>query len=312
MAAPARRLAERFMPTLAEKLKQSADAKEKMRERIANKPKLLVVDTETQRQPNMGLTPPVPGAQLESVRRDYEPTGFFRNEVTWRVWNTGSGSTLTTNSCCDDPWHQWNDAHTITSGQNTIRIWQGWVDQDPQLGRGPRQLVQHRQQFTETPEQRRVREEQEQRYRAEQAAANARYEEERRAAENRRKEADDRAMKLLVSMLNDQQKADLKRDKHFYVEAPSGRLYRIDYGTHGNVKVVDRVTKKIIERLCIQPNGVPAGDANLMQKLMIETAEDVFRAHANITLEDGRMVYGKTGLLDGDRLAEVIPIRRAA
>lgn len=308
MAALARRLAERFMPTLAEKLKQSADAKEKMRERVANKTKPMVVDIETKKAP--------PRAQ------DAEPTRIIR-----------STSSLLTTSCNDDPWAQWvsitatsngtttgdiwydwNRQHTYASTAittNTVTIWRDWVDQSPQR-RGVIHTGLGRQVPAETPEQRRVREEQEAQYRREREAANARYYEEQRAAENRRKEADDRAMKLLVSMLNDQQKDDLKKYNHFFVEAPSGRLYRIDYGTHGNVKVVDRISKRIIERLCIQPNGVPRGDANLMQKLMIETAEDVFRSHANITLEDGRMVYGKTGLLDGDRLAEVIPIRRAA
>ena len=49
-----------------------------------------------------------------------------------------------------------------------------------------------------------------------------------------------------------------------------------------------------------------------MQKLLIETAEDLFRSHANITLNDGRVLYGKTENLTGDKLAEGIPIRRVA
>jgi hypothetical protein len=298
-----------FKPGIFDRLKQSQEARQLTRERKTPKKKIPDAPPPTQIHESTG-------------------GGFFRNDVTWRVWNTGGG-TLATTTCVDnDPWYEWNTRitvtsaattsniwydwnrnHVVTAGPTTIGVWQEWVDQDPQLG--PRRIIQtHRQ--VETPEQRRVREEQEQRYRAEREAENALYYEQQRAAENRRKEAEDRAMKLLVSMLNEQQKADLKRDKHFFVDAPSGRLYRIDYGTHGNVKVVDRQTRKIVERLCIQPNGVPAGDANLMQKLLIETAEDLFRAHANITLEDGRILYGKTEPITGDKLAEVIPIRRAA
>lgn len=310
MANLAQKLKDSFKPGIFDRLKQSQEARQKQRERKTTKKK--IPDT---------LDPP--------VRRIAESTGggFFRNDVVWRVWNVGTGSSLTSATSCvdNDPWgqwntqitvtsaattsniwHTWNDVHTYAVSQQTLHVWQTWNDNDVLSSRrAPPRVI-------ETPEQRRVREEQEQRYRAEQAAANARYEEERRASENRRKEAEDRAMKLLVSMLSDQQKSDLKNYKHFFVEAPSGRLYRIDYGTHGNVKVVDRQTRKIVERLCIQPNGVPAGDANLMQKLLIETAEDLFRSHANITLEDGRVLYGKTEQLTGDKLAAVIPIRRAA
>jgi hypothetical protein len=223
----------------------------------------------------------------------------------WNVWhqNPGTGGLISSATT----WNQWtNQIVTITAPTyaTTTQIWETWQDIDPYRGAGPRRLLD--------PAEAARRQAEEQRWREEEAARTARWREDERVRLRKKEEADETAMKLLVSMLNDQQRSDLKNHKYFLVDAPSGRLYRIDYGTHGNVKVIDRQTRKIIERLCIQPNGVPAGDANLMQKLLIETAEDLFRSHANITLEDGRIVYGKTENLTGDKLAEVIPIRRAA
>lgn len=332
MAGIAKKIDDRFKPGIFDRLKQSKESKEQAKERrlhVVPPPKVERKKKEKKERVAFDVesTRPSPGALLQSQEIHVDPNGYTRVNSIWREWNTmATATTCYDNHTTWDVWHA-GTGGSITSAQT---VWQGWTTnvhlnrisviansvgdtwerwQDTQVfghaNQPPRRPI-------ETPEQIRAREAQEAQYRAQRAAENARYEEERRASENRRKAAEDRAMQLLVSMLNPQQQSDLKNYKYFFVEAPSGRLYRIDYGMHGNVKVVDRVTRKIIERLCIQPSGVMAGDANLMQKLLIETSEEAFRAHANITLENGALVYGAREGLSDERLDNVIPIRRAA
>jgi hypothetical protein len=150
----------------------------------------------------------------------------------------------------------------------------------------------------------------------EQAAERGRREAERRrldeAARLETVRADERALALLVGILSEEQRRDLAAHGYFFVDAPSGRRYRIDKGRSGNVKVIDRVTGVWVESLCIhQGDYVPVYDTMVMQKLLIETAEDEFRAVANITRRDGTYDYSRGGLLTGERLENVIPFNRA-
>jgi len=307
----AEKLKDRFKPGIFDRLKQSREARQQTRNRKTEQKKIpdvveqprRILDTQTSIFGNQGVL------HTQQIWNGWNTqltasTSCVTNDV-WGVWhqNTGTGGLISSATT----WNQWtNQIITITAPTyaTTTQIWNDWQTMpQPMYGRPTNHF---------TPEELARRRAEEERYRAEEAARTARWHEDERVRRLKTDEAEATAMKLLVSMLSDQQRSDLKTHKHFFVDAPSGRLYRIDYGTHGNVKVVDRNTRKIIERLCIQPNGVPAGDANLMQKLLIETAEETFRAHANITLEDGRILYGKTENLTGDKLAEVIPIRRAA
>lgn len=330
----AKKLDDRFKPGIFDRLKQSQDSKQQAKERRLHvvpppkperkkKEKKVVFDTET--------TLPSRNAVLQSTSSYAQSDGHIRKNEIWRAWNTYATAT----TCYDtqttwDIWHGGTGGSCISNGLGSAQtVWQGWTSNviinrlssitsdigdtwEHWQSNEVRRADQATRRPIETPQQRIVREQQAAQYRAEQVAANARYDEERRAAENRRKAAEDRAMQLLFSMLNRQQQADLKAYKYFFVEAPSGRLYRIDYGMHGNVKVVDRVTRKIIERLCIQPSGVMAGDANLMQKLLIETAEEAFRAHANITLDNGALIRGRYEGLSDERIDNVIPLIRKA
>lgn len=290
----AKRLAERFKPGIFERLQQSKEAKESYRN---NKPKVL-------KAPVQELMPIHTGGMASPTIGSGGTWGSI-----WMGWNTQyTISTQTITSA--NPWTVWvgtNSAAT-TAGSTVWSVWNQPVQMyQDNLTRVP-----------ETAEQRRVRQEQEVRYQAEQAERNAlylaeererniRWEAERQAVEVARQTAKE----LLMSLLTPEQRDMLLKRQFFLVKAKSGRVYRIDEGTHGNLKVLDK-DMKVIERLCIQPNGVPAGDAMLMQKLMIETAEDVFRSHANITLADGRTIMGDARPLDGHKLAEVIPLRRAA
>ena len=323
MANWAQRIADRFKLKIGERLKQSAEAKKQTKDRhlgIVPKPKVAVPVDNQPRRILESSTTSVDARGEVTTRQIWRE--WYQNSVTacnhyagtggtdaWGVWNTqGTGSIIYDTNV----WNTWVTSPRIqvTSGYGdsiaaTTAIWNTWQDV-PQPRNTPRRNVEQERQFRAEEEARLAR------YRAEDEARNAKWREDERIRANKKKEADDRAMKLLVSMLDAQQRSDLKAYNYFLVEAPSGRLYRIDYGMHGNVKVIDRVTRKIIERLCIQPSGVPAADANLMQKLLIETSEEAFRAHANITLENGSVVYGRREPLDDAALDNVIPIRRAA
>ncbi len=119
----------------------------------------------------------------------------------------------------------------------------------------------------------------------------AREEAERRAAEA--KAAEKRADDLLRLCLTPKQIDDFEKKNCFYVEIEGPNFettgkkerYRIDRGSHGNVKQIDE-RGSIIRSFCIQPSGVPAGDILLTQKLWLEASEQTreeFWATANIT-----------------------------
>jgi hypothetical protein len=115
-----------------------------------------------------------------------------------------------------------------------------------------------------------------------------REESEKRALEA--KLAEKRAEDLLRLCLSSEQIEDLDKKSCFYVEITSSKdnkkeRYRIDRGSHGNVKQIDE-KGSIIRSFCIQPSGVPVGDVLLTQKLWLEASEETreeFWATANIT-----------------------------
>jgi hypothetical protein len=229
---------------------------------------------------------------------------------TWGAWN--NASTTSASTCGDDIWNRW--AITTGSGSTTItatnscvfQLWnaQGQTSATNDITWGNMATGTARGRLHVRYSAPRVTEE-ELAARAQRAEEQARI---ARLAQAQRAQADDRAMRLLRTMLNDEQNQDLEKDGHFFVPAPSGRLYRISKGRSGNVKVVDPVTRVWKESLCIhQRMNVPYGDTMLMQKLLIETHEEEFRATANIDFKDGGYDYSKGGLLTGERLAQVIP-----
>ena len=218
----------------------------------------------------------------------------------WRVWSGGSTATTVTNTAATqlvwrrwaentavttaatDTWGIWaTDNSTATTTTTSDLVWMDWV----RLATAEPPQVRH---TVQSDNWRAARE----------------------AERKKKAEAAERAMTLLRSCLSDQQNRDLRDHGHFFVDADSGRRYRISKGTHGNVKVVNKQTGQWIESLCIQPRDVPVGDSMLAQKLMIEAAEEVFRSYANITLREGGMVYGKGGLLTGDKVIDLERFRR--
>lgn len=128
----------------------------------------------------------------------------------------------------------------------------------------------------------------------------------RRLAEEereRRAEAEARAYRLLDMALSQEQRRTLATLGYFYVTGSSGRRYRIEKGSHGNVYEIGP-DGAWIARLCAQPLNVPAGDSMLVQMLLLQTDEEAYRNVANITHRDGHVVRGHFGLLRGDALRE--------
>jgi hypothetical protein len=97
----------------------------------------------------------------------------------------------------------------------------------------------------------------------------------------RRSAAEVKAEELLRSCLSREQDEELSRSGWFYVPVED-RVYRIERGHAGNVVLLDG-GGKAVERFCIHPSGVPAADAMLAQKLLLESDERKFRSIANIT-----------------------------
>lgn len=298
----AKRLAERFKPGIFDRLRQSKEAK-KLHRNV--QPEVKFVEYNPVHQDPT----PIYTDAMPIYTGGMQHLNTFTNAGTvWTEWNTQITYQPVTSIV--DPWPQWIRVTTRTNAitANT-HTWHGWVTQEDLVGtggqlRGQRLREEYQRDLQRHREAQAVEEAQ---WAARRREDEARWQAERQAIEV----AKQTAKELLMSLLSAEQRDMLLKRQYFLVKAKSGRIYRIDEGTHGNLKVLDK-DMKVIERLCIQPNNVPAGDAMLMQKLMIETAEDVFRSHANITLADGRTLMGDAAPLDGHKLAVVIPIRRAA
>lgn len=87
-----------------------------------------------------------------------------------------------------------------------------------------------------------------------------------------------KARRLLLENVSEAQRQSL--EAHGYFDVPvNGRTYRIHQGTHGNVRRLENGVETV--SLCAQPLGVPACDAMLAQKLMLETDEAAFLRIAN-------------------------------
>lgn len=167
------------------------------------------------------------------------------NDSVWCEWN----SSTTSATCTSDCWYAWN-------GTVTTRV----------SGSGYKR-------FEPPPE---TAEQREARLVRERAA-----EEERKAREAERTAAAERATKLLVEHLNEEQRQQFEKEKKFHVVSADGNRYEIDCRRHhGNVnKIVDG---KAIENLCVYAPNVPLGDNYLAQKLAIEANEEEFRKRANV------------------------------
>jgi len=229
------------------------------------------------------------------------------NSIVWPYWNvqytiTSAASVTYGNSCWpfnsigtggtgasvtygNSYWPFDTIGTSGTGAANTIDVvnhfaWNAWTDRYERIKEAG-DLVNHVQRYS----RRKLSEEEllaalEQEKRARAAAEKATLE--ARMAERR-------SQNLLRMCLSPQQIEDLDKKKCFYVEI-AGRdgkkeRYRIDHGSHGNVKQID-AKGSIIRSFCIQPSGVPVADVMLTQKLWLEASEETrekFWETANIS-----------------------------
>lgn len=97
--------------------------------------------------------------------------------------------------------------------------------------------------------------------------------------------AESRAEKLLRSMLTADQKAMLTAHGYFEVFGSAGNLYRINWGTAGNVDHIDHDGRRAAV-LCAHPDmreqWLPTADVMLAQMLALMTDEPAFIRKANV------------------------------
>jgi hypothetical protein len=163
------------------------------------------------------------------------------------------------------PWTTW-PSRIVWCDANGCTLFDSWADQEPArepaIGVAPAL----------------VSEETRQRFEAEQRAHNEllrRHTEEVRLA---KEEARKRARTLLMQSLTRDQQRSLEERQYFDLKI-GGKHYRIRQGTHGNVRLVQGDQEMV--SYCAQPDDVPAEDAMLAQKLMLETDEAAFLRVAN-------------------------------
>lgn len=185
---------------------------------------------------------------------------------TVNAWSYLGNSAVSANS-----WAQWSYSCSTTSVTNPSASWQlynnAWVAntwssviiKKPQAPAVLSQATHRRMQAEALAEQERT---------------NLLRREERAKEEAART----RARALLMQSLTRDQQRSLEERSYFDLNV-GGKHYRIRQGTHGNVRLVqgDRETVSY----CAQPDNVPAEDAMLAQKLMLETDEPAFLRVAN-------------------------------
>lgn len=193
----------------------------------------------------------------------------------WAYWNTGYVSVVTANgvgsvlnysipTTCSKIWAEWNTEYILTTSSVTIsssviwKTWNGlWTSQRVWNEPSPEQVA------------------------AQEVILRAQYAEEKAA----RAAASVKARSLLLDNLDEVQRKQFDLGQTFEVHSKDGkRRYHVRYGTAGNVFLLDK-NGKPTKRFCIHPGDgrIPIEDVMLVQKLMIEGAEDEFVRVANKT-----------------------------
>ncbi len=212
-------------------------------------------------------------------------------DTVWYSWNqqyTITGCSATASTDGNLIWSSWNQdygtgtcsTNTVTTVHNVIRLHgeAGWVTSDNVWASWNHGFVNtparvygfpavHREL---TPEERAAREEEDRRRQAEYEVRNA-----------EQKLANENAKKLLLSVLNEEQKRDWAAHGHFYLHVED-RKYRIKRGRSGNVELVDPQTNEPLERFCAHPaQSVPDEDTAVAQMMYLKYDERRFIGLAN-------------------------------
>lgn len=200
------------------------------------------------------------------------------SDTIWSAWTSSANITISSSGTAATDarvWQIWTTANagtTSTSSNITIttsnQIWQAWQKPSPEV---MRRLPQRDREYYERLE----RQQEEYRRRAEEAEA-------------ARKLAEEKAERLLLSVLSSEQREQYLRSGHFDVRTGGGRVYRVTKGRHGNLKLLepgDNGELIVAESLCVHVRpDCPNQDNMVAQKLMIECGmEEELRRIANIS-----------------------------
>lgn len=119
-----------------------------------------------------------------------------------------------------------------------------------------------------------------------------------RANTLRRRIAERKAQKLLLSCLDETQRGDLDRANGFRVVSQTGELYWVAKGYAGNVYLLDQEGNRV-RTFCIHSYGyeLPDEDHMLAQKLLLETDEESFLQIANGSSARGSVDLGEAPAL---------------
>lgn len=176
----------------------------------------------------------------------------------WPAWNMSiTSNTMASTSVTADPWHSWNRVNDFTAAIELGMRRAEAEDANPEIA-----AARERQRRADY-EVRAVR---------------------RRQNAAKRQAADERAEKLLVSILSTSQREQYTAERRFTVHLPNGNRYMVRKGRHGNIERIDEQGKRI-ENLCVHvaPHEIPDCDNMAAQKLMLETNEPELRRIANIS-----------------------------
>lgn len=203
------------------------------------------------------------------------PLTSSTSSLLWQDWNTSYTTTLSSVTYTQ-VWGSWNASYqsigSVSSGtaitdHGSWDLWNsGYVSNV--RDRAPVVPIVRRQ---PSPEEVATRQEEERRWQAEQAIQEA-----------ERKAAKENAKKLLLSVLDDEQKKDWAKDGHFYLHVGAHK-YRIKRGRAGNVELVDPQTNEPLERYCAHPiQAVPDEDTAVAQMMYLKFDEKRFIGLANV------------------------------
>ena len=213
---------------------------------------------------------------------------IFQQNHVWDTWGgTGTCASCTTNGIRLEGWTTAGTnatSVTITEGLTTAAnyVWglQSWQQTEHSKARWTPRVYRSAPERVKTPEEIAAEAARRELQRQERLRRNAR--------ERRFKEAaEQRAHALLISMLTPEQRAELEEKKHFhltvYDKDGSHRVYRIERGYAGNVKLLG-ADGQPIKRYCIHADSrLPHEDQMLAQKLLLESNEAEFLRIANMT-----------------------------
>jgi len=91
-----------------------------------------------------------------------------------------------------------------------------------------------------------------------------------------------RGINLLREWLSPMQRAQFDATKYFdVIGCDTGRRYRIHYGTVTNVHQIDEAGQPVTGLCFVPSGGLVAGDVMLVQKIALETNEQITLAVAN-------------------------------